>query len=153
MSDVEMYGVEPYLFPDAMSGRISPSGEGLLFYADTSAQHDRATYDGLCGKACDRSATERYTRDMSHVEQMLECDVPGRYVEYDASGRVIKGEETKAHSRYDEDVYINNHTAVWGSFWRDGAWGYACCCSTVKQSYCVGSAGVEAEKAQVRRTG
>ncbi len=72
-----------------------------------------------------------------------------RYVEYDASGRVIKGEEVRAHSRYEEDAYINNHTAVWGSFWRDGAWGYACCRSTVKQSYCVGHAGVAAEQAQV----
>ena len=74
-----------------------------------------------------------------------------RYVEYDASGRVIKGEEVKAQSRYEEDVYINNHTAVWGSFWRDGAWGYACCRSTVKQSYCVGHAGIAAEQAQARR--
>ena len=73
-----------------------------------------------------------------------------RYVEYDASGRVIKGEEVRAHSRYEEDAYINNHTAVWGSFWRDGAWGYACCRSTVKQSYCVGHAGIAAEQAQVR---
>ena len=71
-------------------------------------------------------------------------------MEYDASGRVIKGEEVKAHSRYEEDAYINNHTAVWGSFWRDGAWGYACCRSTVKQSYCVGHAGIAAEQAQAR---
>ena len=86
-------------------------------------------------------------RVSSRIHQLAMTD---RYVEYDASGRVIKGEEAKAHSRYDEDVYINNHTAVWGSFWRDGAWGYACCCSTVKQSYCVGQAGVQAEKAQAR---
>ena len=44
-----------------------------------------------------------------------------RYVEYDRSGRVIKGVEVKAKSRYDEDVLINNHTCVWGSWWRDGA--------------------------------
>jgi hypothetical protein len=28
-------------------------------------------------------------------------------------------------SRYEEDVLINNHTAVWGSWWADGAWGLA----------------------------
>jgi pre-mRNA-processing factor SLU7 len=40
--------------------------------------------------------------------------------------------------RYDEDVLINNHTAVWGSWWHDGSWGYACCHSSIKNSYCTG---------------
>lgn len=43
-------------------------------------------------------------------------------------------------------VYINNHTAVWGSWYSpsDGQWGYACCHSTIHASYCAGSAGIEA---------
>lgn len=61
-----------------------------------------------------------------------------RYVEYDRTGRVVKGVEVKAKSRYEEDVLINNHTCVWGSWWRDGQWGFACCHSTVKNSYCTG---------------
>jgi hypothetical protein len=44
------------------------------------------------------------------------------YVEYDAAGRVLRGQEVKAKSRYEEDVLINNHTAVWGSWWADGQW-------------------------------
>ena len=48
------------------------------------------------------------------------------YVEYDAEGRVIKGlEKAKARSKYDEDIYPQNHQSVWGSYWRDGQWGYA----------------------------
>lgn len=66
------------------------------------------------------------------------------YVEYDRTGRVIKGQEVKKRSRYEEDVYINNHTSVWGSWWSDGTWGYACCHSTVKNSYCTGKAGEKA---------
>merc|ERR1712136_567625 len=63
------------------------------------------------------------------------------YVEYSRSGTVIKGQEkAKTKSKYVEDVYIQNHTAVWGSYWVDGLWGYACCKSTVKMSYCVGDA-------------
>jgi pre-mRNA-processing factor SLU7 len=46
--------------------------------------------------------------------------------------------------RYEEDVLINNHTAVWGSWWSDGTWGYACCRSCVKNSYCTGKAGEKA---------
>ncbi|KAF7321704.1 Slu7 domain-containing protein [Mycena kentingensis (nom. inval.)] len=65
------------------------------------------------------------------------------YVEYSRGGQLIKGRErAKAKSKYPEDVYVNNHTQVWGS-WYDSAtstWGYACCHSTVHLSYCAGQA-------------
>jgi pre-mRNA-processing factor SLU7 len=73
-------------------------------------------------------------------EDVLLLGQTERYVEYDRSGRVIKGQDVKARSRYEEDVLNNNHTAVWGSWWHDGTWGYACCHSLVKNSYCTGAA-------------
>lgn len=64
------------------------------------------------------------------------------YVEYSRYGTVIKGREKEIiRSRYEEDVYINNHTSVWGSYWQGGHWGYKCCHSYIKNSYCVGEAG------------
>ncbi|RGB31083.1 pre-mRNA-splicing factor SLU7 [Rhizophagus diaphanus] len=61
------------------------------------------------------------------------------YVEYSRTGRVIKGQErAKAKSKYEEDVYINNHVSVWGSYWANGQWGYKCCHSFIKNSYCTG---------------
>ncbi|KAH9935314.1 Pre-mRNA splicing Prp18-interacting factor-domain-containing protein [Fomitopsis serialis] len=63
---------------------------------------------------------------------------------------VLKGKErAAAKSKYPEDVYINNHTAVWGSWYNapSGDWGYACCHSTVHISYCTGIAGIEAAQA------
>ncbi|KAH8555633.1 Pre-mRNA splicing Prp18-interacting factor-domain-containing protein, partial [Umbelopsis sp. PMI_123] len=67
------------------------------------------------------------------------------YVEYSRTGKVIKGQERAvARSKYEEDVYINNHTSVWGSFWADGKWGYKCCRAFIKNSYCTGSAGIAA---------
>jgi len=42
-------------------------------------------------------------------------------------------------------VYINNHTTVWGSYWENGKWGYKCCHSFIKNSYCTGAAGIEAK--------
>ncbi|GBB93192.1 hypothetical protein RclHR1_02130005 [Rhizophagus clarus] len=67
------------------------------------------------------------------------------YVEYSRTGRVIKGQErAKAKSKYEEDVYINNHVSVWGSYWADGQWGYKCCHSFIKNSYCTGLIGIEA---------
>jgi pre-mRNA-processing factor SLU7 len=58
---------------------------------------------------------------------------------------------TLPRSRYEEDVLINNHTAVWGSWWRAGQWGFACCHSMVKQSYCTGKAGIAAAEDLLRK--
>ncbi|XP_065875081.1 pre-mRNA-splicing factor SLU7-A-like [Euphorbia lathyris] len=71
-----------------------------------------------------------------------------RQVEYDRAGRVIKGQETVLpKSKYEEDVYINNHTCVWGSWWKDHQWGYKCCKQTIRNSYCTGAAGIKAAEA------
>ena len=67
------------------------------------------------------------------------------YLEYSRHGTVMKGQEkAKVKSRYEEDVYFNNHTSVWGSYWKDGQWGLKCCHSLIKESYCTGEAGKEA---------
>ncbi|KAK4054651.1 mRNA splicing protein [Microbotryomycetes sp. JL221] len=75
------------------------------------------------------------------------------YVEYSRTGQVIKGQErAKAKSKYDEDVYPGNHSSVWGSWYSTvtGRWGYACCHSAVKNSYCAGQAGIDAAEAEER---
>ncbi|XP_052754839.1 pre-mRNA-splicing factor Slu7 [Galleria mellonella] len=64
------------------------------------------------------------------------------YTVYNRDGTLAHGAEKQlAKSKYEEDVLINNHTAVWGSYWKDGQWGYKCCHSFIKMSYCVGEAG------------
>lgn len=67
-----------------------------------------------------------------------------RYVEYDESGAIKGAPKTVAKSKYAEDVLINNHTSVWGSWWSNFKWGYACCNSIVKNSYCTGEEGKKA---------
>lgn len=69
------------------------------------------------------------------------------YVEYDRAGRVVKGVEHRVRSRYEEDVHPGNHTSVWGSFWHEGRWGYACCHSMLKNSMCMGGKAQEVEAA------
>lgn len=67
-----------------------------------------------------------------------------KFVEYDESG-AIKGAPKKAtKSKYPEDVMPNNHKSVFGSWWYEFKWGYACCFSTVKNSYCTGDDGKKA---------
>lgn len=47
-------------------------------------------------------------------------------------------------------MHRNNHTSVYGSWFRDGQWGYKCCHQFHKNSYCTGAAGIEADNAAVR---
>jgi pre-mRNA-processing factor SLU7 len=77
-----------------------------------------------------------------------------RYVEYEESGAIKGAPKAAVKSKYAEDVLINNHTSVWGSWWSNFKWGYACCHSIVKNSYCTGEEGKNAfEEADRLRTG
>jgi pre-mRNA-processing factor SLU7 len=77
-----------------------------------------------------------------------------KYVEYDESGAIKGAPKVVVKSKYAEDVFINNHTSIWGSWWSNFRWGYACCHSLVKNSYCTGEEGKKAfEEADQLRTG
>ena len=77
-----------------------------------------------------------------------------RYVEYDETGAVKGVPMTEAKSKYPEDIFLQNHSAIWGSWWSNFQWGYMCCHSTTKNSYCTGEEGRRAmEEANERRTG
>ncbi|KDO34954.1 hypothetical protein SPRG_01016 [Saprolegnia parasitica CBS 223.65] len=72
------------------------------------------------------------------------------YVEYSRDGRVVKGiEKAPVKSKYMEDIYENNHTQIWGSWYDKAAraWGFACCHSKVRKSYCTGDEGKAAAMA------
>ena len=94
---------------------------------------------------------------ISHKEKPIQSITASeRYTEYDDSG-APKGlpPAPVAKSKYAEDILTNNHTTVWGSWWRNSRWGYACCHSTVKNSYCTGEAGKAAfeEEERMKRGG
>ncbi|EGT31188.1 hypothetical protein CAEBREN_07951 [Caenorhabditis brenneri] len=75
------------------------------------------------------------------------------YVEYNRQGKVIKGKRRATiKSCFKEDVYPQNHNSVFGSFWREGNWGYKCCHQFVRNSYCTGKQGIEAESSAAEGT-
>ena len=49
-------------------------------------------------------------------------------------------EKVVPKSKYQEDVFVNGHAAVYGSFYSGGKWGYKCCRTVQKQAYCTGAA-------------
>ena len=100
---------------------------------------------------------EKYGADQSLQRLALEnvaVTENERYVEYDDAGEIKGAPQAALKSKYPEDILINNHTSVWGSWWRDFEWGFACCNSTIKNSYCTGEEGKRAfEDAHNRNTG
>ena len=48
----------------------------------------------------------------------------------------VEIEEEIPKSKYEEDVFVNGHTSVWGSYFENGMWGYACCHQLDKNSIC-----------------
>ena len=78
------------------------------------------------------------------------------YEEYEKE-QVSRARKNAVRSRYEEDVLINDHLSVWGSWYSKYiGWGYSCCHSTEKHSFCLGNKGKEralaAEmKAKVKR--
>lgn len=98
-------------------------------------------------KACGKSAIVNAYGGAEHLEAMppraLLLAQSEEYVEYSRGGRVIRGQARQPQrSRYEEDVLPNNHRSVWGSWWSNGAWGYRCCRSLMRASYCVPIDGV-----------
>ncbi|KAJ3371064.1 mRNA splicing protein [Kappamyces sp. JEL0680] len=89
-----------------------------------------------------------------HLETLPQELIIGQseeWVEYNATGELIRGNKPVVRSRWEEDVYLSNHTSIWGSFWEDGQWGFACCQSFVKGSYCGGIQSIEARIYQKKR--
>eukprot|EP00826_Nyctotherus_ovalis_P033762 TRINITY_DN2750_c0_g2_i1.p2 TRINITY_DN2750_c0_g2~~TRINITY_DN2750_c0_g2_i1.p2 ORF type:complete len:425 (-),score=151.44 TRINITY_DN2750_c0_g2_i1:71-1345(-) len=65
------------------------------------------------------------------------------YQEYDQDGNLVAaGHKKLKRTRYQEDVYVNSHASVWGSYYDDElGWGYSCCLSHDRLAQCRGEKG------------
>eukprot|EP00475_Leptophrys_vorax_P024276 TRINITY_DN3348_c0_g1_i1.p1 TRINITY_DN3348_c0_g1~~TRINITY_DN3348_c0_g1_i1.p1 ORF type:complete len:461 (+),score=127.86 TRINITY_DN3348_c0_g1_i1:1414-2796(+) len=52
-------------------------------------------------------------------------------------------------SKYEEDNYPLNHRSIWGSYYKEGKWGYSCCHQMIRGSYCTGEVGIKNEAARM----
>jgi pre-mRNA-processing factor SLU7 len=123
---LDRYGGEEYL-DDAGIGNGSLSAS-----LSTKGREDVAPKE---------TPEERSTRfGVSHVEQEYGRD--GRLAT-SGSGSNQKMKRVPIPCKYEEDVYANGHTAVWGSYFHKGAfrWGYADDHSLIRSSYGTGRNG------------
>lgn len=101
--------------------------------------------DGAGGLAS-ASGNDVAQQHKSAQDRKLRFGVTTTKQEYSQDGRLVNGKEIKREaipSKYEEDIFINGHTTVWGSFFHKGAfqWGYADDHSLIKMSYCTGEEG------------
>jgi len=61
------------------------------------------------------------------------------YFEYSLEGKVINF-KTKLlkKSKYEEDIYFNNHSTIFGSYFdvNSKKWGFSCCKQTDTEKFC-----------------
>jgi len=87
--------------------------------------------------------------DAGHEQRRLALGTSEAYVEYARDGRVVRGAaKAVAKSKYPEDVLLNNHTKVWGSWFdkRVFRWGFGDDHSLEKNSYSTGETGRKANE-------
>eukprot|EP00571_Detonula_confervacea_P003884 CAMPEP_0172324368 /NCGR_PEP_ID=MMETSP1058-20130122/51191_1 /TAXON_ID=83371 /ORGANISM="Detonula confervacea, Strain CCMP 353" /LENGTH=698 /DNA_ID=CAMNT_0013040631 /DNA_START=90 /DNA_END=2186 /DNA_ORIENTATION=+ len=111
-------------------------------YLDASGATSRSAADSANGTAAPKeTAEERVTRfGVSHAEQEYGRD--GRLASATSGGSKQK-KRTPIPCKYEEDIYLNGHTAVWGSYFHNGAfqWGFADDHSLIRSSYGTGANG------------
>jgi len=88
-------------------------------------------------------------RFSTEEERKIRFGVSSTSEVYSQDGSMIKDKSKKSNkllpqkSKYEEDVFTNGHTTVWGSYFHMGAWawGYSDDHSLIKSSYCTGAVG------------
>lgn len=136
-----------------IGGNDNSGGSKVHLEANPTASalaHKQALSAATAKKAQQKSYLRDKYGDTSSLmsKKPLSATSTSAYVTYDPeTGREIDQATGKpmlkpvARSNYPEDVHPGNHTSVFGSYWRDGQWGYRCCHSFVKNSYCTGEEG------------
>ena len=114
--------------------------------------------DGMGGGA-GLEGTGVQTSGETVEERNLRFGVTTEQKEYSRDGRMKRNDgrpEPMPKSKYEEDVFINGHTSVWGSYFHKGAfkWGYADDHSLLRSSYYTGANGRKAnDEANAMRHG
>jgi pre-mRNA-processing factor SLU7 len=80
--------------------------------------------------------TVKKTVELSAKSAALKTSLMNKYNNDVQSGENDEADEEAVTSRYTEDVLINGHTSVFGSYYKDGIWGYRCCKQTDLDSVC-----------------
>ena len=119
--------------------------------AERQREAQRRALEEKYGTSLPSDSTTTINEKQAAALRAMQVTESEAFHEYDEAGLIKGAPRRVARSKYAEDVLIHNHTAVWGSWWHDFRWGYACCHSFVKKSYCTGEEGKRAWEAAERQ--
>lgn len=135
-NELQLYSFEAFEKGQEIHQQAAPSQAELL-YQDFKKKKESQ-------KSLQKEAILSKYGGQEHLEDPVKNLVYSQsehYIEYSRDGRIIKGNEAQIpKSKYEEDVFVHNHTSVWGSFWDRGQWGYSCCHQLLRNSYCTANA-------------
>jgi len=136
----QIYAYKAYETGENIHMQAVPSQAELVYkgFKEKTEQHGSDVKEAIIEKYGGQQYLEAPKLGLAQTED---------YVEYRYDGSIIRGNETGTpKSKYEEDVILNNHTKIWGSYFEDGQWGFACCKNLTKNSYCTGRAGIAAKE-------
>ena len=126
---------------DLNLNNIAMPSQAELFYRYINEKKDNYKSEKL------KKAIEKYGGD-EHFKIPESIKISEKYETVDNSR--INNTNT-AKSKYEEDVFINGHTSVWGSFYHDIlGWGYKCCYSFKKESICEGETAKKVNEMKIK---
>lgn len=94
---------------------------------------------------------KKYGNASQEMDSRLLLGQTEAYKEYTKDGRLKKAVgKVTSKTKYEEDVYTNNHSSIWGSYFNMDSrrWGYRCCHSCIRNSFCTGDVGREQNDAK-----
>lgn len=118
---------------DLNLNNIAMPSQAELFYRHVKSKKEMYKTEKL-KNAIEKYGGEDYFKIPESIKQSEKYDV--------VDNSQITNYLGVAKSKYEEDVFVNGHTSVWGSFYHDHyGWGYKCCLSFEKDSLCLGEQG------------
>jgi len=109
-----------------------PSQAALLF--ESYKQRKRHLESELKNKLTTEYGGQQYAKTPPKSLLLGQTEI---YREYSADGSLVSGGDIPK-TKYEEDVFTNNHSCVWGSYYdvKEGKWGYNCCKLSEKNALC-----------------
>ena len=127
---------------DLNLNNIAMPSQAELFYRYINEKKNNYKSEKL-KKAINKYGGEDYFKIPESIK------VSEKYEKVDNSKIINTGNVVK--SIYEEDVFVNGHTSVWGSFYHYVlGWGYKCCYSFMKDSLCGGENAKRANEIKIK---
>lgn len=137
-SDSVGYFNDKNLFVRHLTGDAKKYQQSKVFAWDDGQRDTKVTDDNLTSNPTlseirnrDQKPKDSLKKGLISRYHSVEDGDDSKHIEEETGSTIVN----RSFS-YQEDVFIGNHTSVWGSYYHDGKWGFKCCKKFEKDSLC-----------------